>query len=181
MIHTETVHPSQLRRAMASYANQGYPPAYGPHPAYPGMMVIVITVPDDVPVPDWRDAPQRRRRLFRFNLPRLARGLALAVIALALAYIAYGLVVDAAQQPSQAAPQATTEPSLWDRIGAALPHGEPVVEHTAPAIEMPWDAAGRQVGEAMDGVGRILTGLFALLVLGVIAFVAFKVRGVMRK
>ena len=63
MIHTETVHPSQLRRAMAAYAAQGYPPHYGPHPALPGMMVIVIAVPDDTPVPDWQYAPQPQRRL----------------------------------------------------------------------------------------------------------------------
>jgi len=62
MIHTETVHPSQLRRAMAAYAAQGYPPHYGPHPALPGMMVIVIAVPDDTPVPDWQYAPQPQRR-----------------------------------------------------------------------------------------------------------------------
>lgn len=177
MIHTETVHPSQLRRAMASYANQGYPPAYGPHPAYPGMMVIVITVPDDVPVPDWRDAPQRRRRSwFRLNWSRIARGLALAVIAIALAYIAYGLAVDTTSQ--QPVTQAAPEPSLWERITGTPTNGEPVVE---PAIELPWDAAGRQVGETLAGIGRLLLAALAAAVVAGCAFVADKVRRDFRK
>jgi hypothetical protein len=175
MIHTETVHPSQLRRAMAAYAAQGYPPHYGPHPSQPGMMVIVIAVPEDAPVPNWQYAPPRPRRWFRPDWRRIVVAVCILVMAGSLAYIAYGMFAGAAPQ------QATPEPSLWDRIADVVPHGEPVVEHAAPAIEMPWDAAGRQVGEVMDGIGRILTGLFALLVLGVIAFVAFKVRGALHR
>ncbi|MBK8800389.1 MAG: hypothetical protein IPM07_30730 [Anaerolineales bacterium] len=90
MIHTETVHPSQLRRAMASYATQGYPPRYGPHPDQDGMMVVVIVVPDDGAVPDWQVAPPPRPPSWRIdpstpwlqlgsglNWPGIARGLAL--------------------------------------------------------------------------------------------------------
>jgi len=146
MIHTETVHPSQLRRAMAAYAAQGYPPHYGPHPALPGMMVIVIAVPDDTPVPDWRDPPPQRRRWWpRFDWMRIARGLALAVIAVALAYIAYGMFAGAASQPV-----------------------------VAPA-------AGRQVGETLDSIVRILTAGFVAALVAVVVAVALKVRKLVRK
>lgn len=176
------VHPSQLGWAMhqlsavPNYNVMGYAPVAG------GMCIIVVQVPVGTPQVDWR-APvqQRRRRWPRLDWFRIGRGLALAVVAVALAYIAYGLFVDAARQPSQAAQQTTTESSLWDRIGAALPHGEPVVEHTAPAIEMPWDAAGRQVGETVDGVVRILTAGFVAAALAGLVFVAVKVRGRFRK
>lgn len=163
------VHPSQLRWAMhqldsvPNYNVRGYASGQG------GMYIIVVQVPVGAPQADWRDPQPQRRRWFRFDWFRIGRGLMFAVIAVALAYIAYGLFVDGAPQHTQAAPA----PSLWDRIADAVPHGEPVAE---PAIEMPWEAAGRQVGEAMDGIGRILTGIVTLLVLGIIAFVAFRVR-----
>lgn len=174
------VHPSQLGWAMhqlssvPNYNVLGYAPVAG------GMCIIVVQAPVGTPQVDWR-APvqQRRRRWPRFDWPRIGRGLALAVVAVALAYIAYGLFVDAASQPAAQTTQA--EPSLWDRIADALPHGEPVVEHTTPAIELPWDVAGRQVGEAVDAVGHIVTTLVVLVLLGGIAFVAFKVRRTMRK
>lgn len=158
MIHTETVHPSQLRRAMAAYAAQGYPPHYGPHPALPGMMVIVIAVPDDTPVPDWQYAPQPQRRRWwpRVDVPRMARGLALAVIAVALAYIAYGMFT-----------------------GVAV--GVPQAPQAAPAIEMPWAAAGRQVGETVDGIVRILTAGFVAALVAVMVAVALKVRKMVGK
>lgn len=155
MIHTEDVEPWELRRAMAGYAAQGYPPRYGKHPDGSGF-VIVIVVPDGAAIPDWHAPQPQRRRWPRFDWFRIGRGLALAVVAVALAYIAYNMFV-----------------------GAAL--GMPQVPQAAPAIEMPWDAAGRQVGEAVDGIGRILTGLFTLLVLGLITFVAFKIRGAFHK
>lgn len=162
------VHPSQLRWAMhqldsvPNYNVRGYTPGQG------GMYIIVVQAPVGAPQADWRDPQLQRRRWFRFEWPRLARGLALAVIAIALAYIAYGLFVDAGLQP---AAQATPAPSLWERIADALPHGEPVVEHVAPAIELPWDAAGRQVGEA---VGRVLYGLVTVTVLAVLLVVVMK-------
>lgn len=181
MIHTETVHPSQLRRAMAGYAAQGYPPHYGPHPSQVGMMVIVISLPDAAPIPDWQYAPPPARRHWRLPGGRRLTMLAcVLVIAGSLGYIAYGMFAGAA--PTQAA-QATPEPSLWDRVAGVLPqpHGESSVERTAPAIELPWDVAGRQVGEAAAGIGRILAALFTLLVLGGLTFVALKVRGMVRK
>lgn len=175
------VHPSQLGWAMhqlsavPNYNVMGYAPVAG------GMCIIVVQVPVGTPQVDWR-APvqQRRRRWPRLDWFRIGRGVALAVVAVALAYIAYGLFVDAAPQPSQAAPA----PSLWDRIADAvpgLPNGEPVVEPAVPAIEMPWDAAGRQVGEAMDGVVRILTAGFVAAALAGLVFVAVKVRGMVKK
>ncbi len=178
MIHTETVHPSQLRRAMASYAAQGYPPAYGPHPFQQGMMVIVITVPDGAVIPDWEtDVPRPRRRWFRFNLRRLAMWACVLVIAGSLAYIAYSMFVDSAAPVAPVAPA----PSLWDSIMGTLPHGEPAVERTAPAVEMPWDTAGKQVGAAIDGINRALTMVFTLLALGAVAWFVLKVRGMVRK
>lgn len=170
------VHPSQLPWAMHQLSNVPNYNVLGYSPVAGGMCVIVVQVPVGTPQVDWRGPVQQRRRWFRFDWMRIARGLALAVIAAALVYIAYGLFVDAAAQPAAQAAQATPEPSMWERITGALPqpNGEPIV---APAIVMPWEAAGRQVGEAMDGIGRILTGIVALLVLGIIAFVAFKVRG----
>lgn len=174
------VHPSQLPWAMhqlssvPNYNVMGYAPVAG------GMCIIVVQVPVGTPQIDWRAPQAQRRRWFRFNLPRLARGLALAVIALALAYIAYGLFVDAASQPTQATP----EPSLWDSIAAqlpSLPHGEPVVEPVAPAIEMPWDAAGKSVGDAVGAVQRTITALVVLVVFGAAAFFAFKVQGMFHR
>lgn len=161
MIHTETVHPSQLRRVMAAYAAQGYPPHYGPHPELPGMMVIVIAVPDDTPVPDWQYAaqPPRRRWWPRFDWFHIGRGLMFAVIAVALAYIAYGMFAGA----SLGMPQVPQAPQA------------------APAIEMPWDAAGRQVGETVDGIVRILTAGFVAALVAVMVAVALKVRKLVRK
>jgi len=113
-------------------------------------------------------------------VPRMARGLALAVIAVALAYIAYGMFTGAAPQLTQAAPA----PSLWDQLVAQLPtapNGEPVVKPVAPAIEMPWDAAGRQIGDTVDGIVRILTAGFVTALLVGIAFVFVKVRRAFHK
>ena len=50
------------------------------------------------------------------------------------------------------------------------------MEPAASAIEMPWDTAGRQVGEAMDSIGRMLTIGFTVLLLAGAAFVFVKVR-----
>lgn len=172
------VHPSQLPWAMhqlssvPGYNVLGYAQVAG------GMCVIVVQVPVGTPQVDWRAPVQQRRRwLPRLNWARIARGLALAVIAIALAYIAYGLFVDAAPQAQRAA-QAAPAPSLWDRIAVTLPHGEPVVE---PAIEMPWDAAANAASDTIDGIVRILTAGFVAALLAAAAFVAFKVRGALRK
>lgn len=171
MIHTETVHPSQLRRAMAGYANQGYPPAYGPHPGQPGMMVIVITVPDGAAIPDWEtEAPRPRRRWLRVNLPRLARGLAVLLALVAVVYIAYATFTDGLPQTTSSVAQPAPEPSLWQRItGTEAPS-------SAPAIEMPWDAAGRQVGEAVETVIRALITLVVFVALTYGAWVVGKKR-----
>ena len=160
MIHSEFVEPWELRRAMAGYAAQGYPPRYGPHPDGGGFVVIIM-VPDGGTVPDWRMPPSPPRRRWRLNLPRLARGLALALIAAALAYIAYAIFTGAApDMPAQGA-------------AIAVP--------TVPAAEMPWDAAGRQVSEAVEGIGRMITITVAVFVLAALGFVFVKVRGMVRK
>ncbi len=182
MIHTETVHPSQLRRAMASYAGQGYPPTYGPHPFQPGMMVIVISVPDGAAIPDWEtEAPRPRRRWFRVNLPRLARGLAGLLLVVAVVYIAYAIFTDGLPQTTSSVTQATPEPSLWDSIAGALPHGEPVVERTAPAVEMPWDSVGRQIGEGVQALTNAVLAFGALVLLGAVLWFVAKVRGALGK
>ncbi len=145
------VHPSQLRWAMhqldsvPNYNVRGYASGQG------GMYIIVVQVPVGAPQADWRDPqPQRRRWWPRFDWFRIGRGLMFAVIAVALAYIAYGMFAGA----SLGMPQ--------------VPQPAP-----APAIEMPWDAAGRQVGETVDGIVRILTAGFvaALIAAGVSVFV----------
>jgi hypothetical protein len=179
MIHTETVHASQLKRAMASYAAQGYPPRYGPHPDGDGMMVVVIVVPDDGAVPDWQIAPPPRRRWPRFDWRAAVKWLCVIAIVVGIGYFAYSMFAapQQATQPSQPA-QAAPEPSLWERITGTPTNGEPVVE---PAIELPWDAAGRQVGETLAGIGRLLLAAFAAAVVAGCAFVADKVRRDFRK
>ncbi len=171
MIYTETVHPSQLRRAMSGYASQGYPPAYGPHPFQQGMMVIVITVPDGAAIPDWETEAPRPRRRFRINLRRLTMWVCVLVIAGSLAYIAYGMFAGTTAPVAAPLP----EPSLWDHITGTVPTPQP------PTVTMPWDAAGQQIGDAIDGIERILTMVFVLLVLGVVLWLVAKVRGKVRK
>lgn len=150
------VHPSQVRWAMSQlggmpgYNVQGYTPAQN------GMYIVVVQVPVGAEQQDWRAAPPRRRWP-RVDVPRLARGLALAAIAVALAYIAYSMFTGAA-----------LDTSAQNAI-------------VAPAIEMPWDAAGRQVGEAIDGVVRILLAGVAAAVVAVFVAVAVKVRGMVKK
>lgn len=175
------VHPSQLRWAMSQlgavpgYNVLGYAPGQG------GMYIIVVQVPVGTPQADWRDA-RPRRRWHRLDLPRLARGLAALLLVVAVLYIAYSIFVDGLPQTTSSVAQATPEPSLWDRLANAVPHGEPSVEHVKPkAIEMPWDAAGRQVGEAVEGIGRVLTVLVVLLVLGMLLWFVAKVRGALGK
>lgn len=149
------VHPSQLGWAMhqlsavPNYNVLGYAPVAG------GMCIIVVQVPVGTPQVDWRAPVQQRRRWPRWHLPRLARGLALAMIAIALAYIAYSIFTGAAlDMPAPA---------------GAVP--------TVPAVEMPWDAAGRQVSEAVEGATRVLMAGFVAIVLAIVAWVALKARG----
>jgi len=153
------VHPSQVRWAMSQlggmpgYNVQGYAPAQN------GMYIVVVQVPVGAEQQDWRAAPPRRRWP-RVDVPRLARGLALAAIAVALAYIAYSMFTGAALDTSTQ---------------------NAIVAPTAPAIEMPWDAAGRQVGETIDGVVRILMAGLVAAVVAVFVAVAVKVRGMVKK
>jgi hypothetical protein len=42
---------------------------------------------------------------------------------------------------------------------------------------MPWDAAGRQVSEAVEGATRVLMAGFVAIVLAIVAWVALKARG----
>jgi hypothetical protein len=159
LIHSEFVEPWELRRAMAGYAAQGYPPRYGPHPDGGGFVVIIM-VPDGGTVPDWRMPPSPPRRRHRWNLPRLTRGLTLALIAAALAYISYSIFTGAAlEMPAQGA-------------AIAVP--------TVPAVEMPWDTAGRQVSEAVEGITNALMLVGAILILCVLLWVALKARGLWR-
>ena len=147
------VHPSQLGWAMhqlsavPNYNVMGYAPVAG------GMCIIVVQVPVGTPQVDWR-APQSqpRRRWPRLDWFRIGRGLALAVVAVALAYIAYGLFVDAGATSTQ-----------------------------DPAAAMPWDAAGRAVGDTVDAIGRMIATLVVLVALAIAAFVAVKVWGRFRK
>ena len=46
---------------------------------------------------------------------------------------------------------------------------------------MPWAAAGRQVGETVDGIVRILTAGFVAALVAVMVAVALKVRKLVRK
>lgn len=158
MIHSEFVEPWELRRAMAGYAAQGYPPRYGPHPDGGGFVVIIM-VPDGGVVPDWRMPPAPPRRSHRINLPRIARGLALALIAAALAYIAYSIFTGTAlDMPTQG-------------VAVAVP--------TVPQ-EMPWDAAGRQVSEAVEGITNALMLVGAILILGALLWAVSKGAGIYR-
>lgn len=167
------VHPSQLGWAMhqlsavPNYNVLGYAPVAG------GMCIIVVQVPVGTPQVDWRAPVQQRRRWPRWHLPRLARGVALAILAVALAYIAYCIFAGAVPQP---ATQSAPVLRLWDQLTGASPQAA----GPAPAIEMPWDAAGRQVSDAMEGVTRILTAGFIAFVLAIVAWVALKARGVWR-
>jgi len=169
------VHPSQLGWAMhqlnavPNYNVLGYAPVAG------GMCIIVVQVPVGTQQVDWRAPVPPRRRWPRWNLPRLARGVALALCAVALAYIAYSIYVSGVSQTTSSAPVAQA-PSLWDQLTGTAPRGEPVVE-PAKGVEMPWDAAGRQVGDAVEGATRVLTAGFIAVVLAIVAWVALKARG----
>jgi hypothetical protein len=167
-----------LRGHKAAFESAGYP--VNVQSAGPGMYILVVTLPTSMPQEiDPYDLPRRRRR--RIDLPRLARGLVLAMIAVSLVYIAYSIFVSGVPATTSSVAKATPEPSLWDRIADAVPHGEPVVEHVAPAIEMPWDATGRHVGETVEGIGRILTAGFVAALFAALAFVALKVRKMVGK
>ena len=202
MIHTETVHPSQLRRAMASYANQGYPPAYGPHPFQAGMMVIVITLPDDADIPDWRYTPPpspRRRRSWRIDGRQVLAWLCVLVIVGGLGYLGYTMATGGALPTWEGI--AANMPAMPDQIAQmfepAPPRGEPVVEETGwhwpwessviskpqakEGFRWPWqDAqdAASEVVESAKMAGLMIAGLF--LVLGGLWIVGI-VRGALGK
>jgi hypothetical protein len=197
MIHTETVHASQLKRAMASYAAQGYPPRYGPHPDQDGMMVVVIVVPDDGAVPDWQVAPPpRRRRSWRIDGRQVLSWLCVLVIVGGLGYMGYTMATGgtlptwgdvAAQLPAMP----WTEP--------AAPHGEPIVEETGwqwpwessviskpqprqnDGFRWPWEDAAKQVSDTVDMVKNVTLFVVALLLLGVVLWFVGKARGALGK
>lgn len=184
MIHTETVHPSQLRRAMASYANQGYPPAYGPHPYQEGMMVVIITLPDDADVPDWRYAPPPRRRV-RFDIsPRMIAVLvAVALIVGGVGYAAYsGFTVPTWGEVAANMPQWEDTP-IAKMFQPPPQRGEPVVERSGwhwpwessviskpqakqEGFRWPWQDAQDAASEMMESAkmaGLMIVGLFLVL------------------
>ena len=175
------VHPSQLRWAMSQlgavpgYNVQGYAQGQG------GMYIVVVQVPVGAEQADWRAAqpqPRSRRRWPRFDWRSAVKWLCVIAIVVGIGYFVYSMFAapQQATQPSQ--PAQAAEPSLWERITGTPTNGEPVVE---PAIELPWDAAGRQVGETLAGIGRLLLAAFAAAVVAGCAFVADKVRRDFRK
>ena len=195
MIHTETVHPSQLRRAMASYANQGYPPAYGPHPYQEGMMVVIITLPDDADIPDWRDAPPRRRVRFDISPRMIAVLVAVALIVGVVGYAVYsGFTVPTWGEIAQGIHMPETIAQMFE---PAPPRGEPVVEKSGwhwpwessvvskPAprddgFRWPWDDAAKQVSDTVDMVKNVTLFVVVLLLLGVALWFVAKVKGVFK-
>lgn len=197
MIHTETVHPSQLRRAMASYANQGYPPAYGPHPYQEGMMVVIITLPDDADIPDWRYAPPPRRRV-RFDIsPRMIAVLvAVALIVGVVGYAAYsgftlptweGIAANMPAMPDQIAQMFEPAPPrgepVVEKSGWHWPWESSVISKPAPrddGFRWPWDDAAKQVSDTVDMVKNVTLFVVVLLLLGVALWFVAKVKGVLR-
>lgn len=199
MIHTETVHASQLKRAMASYAAQGYPPRYGPHPDGDGMMVVVIVVPDDGAVPDWQVAPppRRRRRGWRVDGRQVLAWLCVLVIVVGLGYLGYTMATGGTL-PTWGEVTAQLPQLPWD-APPAQPHGEPVVEGTGwhwpwessivsqpkprqdDGFRWPWQDAQESVN---DGIKALTTGLTVVGVLFLLALVLWGiglVRGAMGK
>lgn len=203
MIHTETVHPSQLRRAMAAYAAQGYPPHYGPHPAQAGMMVIVITVPDDGPIPDWHYAPppRRHRGSWAIDGRQVLSWLCVLVIVGGLGYLGYTMATGGALPTwgdiAANVPQWGDTP-IAKMFEQPAPRGEPVVEKTGwhwpwessvvskPAprqndgFRWPWDAAAQQVSDTVDTVKNATMFVVVLLLLGVALWFVAKVKGVFK-
>jgi hypothetical protein len=201
MIHTETVHPSQLRRAMASYANQGYPPAYGPHPYQEGMMVVIITLPDDADVPDWRYAPPPRRvhRSWRIDGRQVLAWLCVLVIVGGLGYMGYTMATGgtlptwegiAANMPAMPEPIAQMfqpppqrgEPVV-ERSGWHWPWESSVISRPAPrddGFRWPWDDAAKQVSDTVDMVKNVTLFVVVLLLLGVALWFVAKVKGVFK-
>ena len=145
------VHPSQLPWAMHQLRSI---PGFQVHHydiGADGMAMILVYAPIGAPDTDWRAPQAQRRRWPRFNRVQVARGLAVAAVAVSLAYIAYGLFVDAAA-------------STQDPAGASA-----------------WDTAGRAVGDAVDAIVRMITTLVVLVALGAVAVVAVKVWGMAKK
>ena len=188
------VHPSQSGRAMHNYAAQGIP-ILGKGSSG-GMYVIVIGVPVGAPTPDWTYAPPQPasyRRGFNwpaFNWRVFAQLLAVLMIAAALGY--FGWVFATGSDASggdivAGAQDAAGNFTAWldDRLALLrpLPRGEPVVERTG--FRWPWESAvvsapkaaggsewwmpANPVGDAVDGIGRMITWLvWALVIVGVL-------------
>ncbi len=178
--YEERQYPTQgryLRGHKAAFEQAGYP--VNVQSAGPGMYILIVSLPTSMPQElDPYDLPRRRRR--HVDWRRIVVTICVLVMACSMAYMAYSMFFGGA--PAQATAAATPEPSLWDHIVDALPHGEPTVEPVQPkAIEMPWDAAGRQVSDTIDSIGRILTiGVTVLLLIGA-AFVFIRIRDRMGK
>ena len=192
MIHTEDVEPWELRRAMAGYAAQGYPPRYGKHPDGSGF-VIVIVVPDGAAIPDWRAPQLQRRRWLRFDWRVAVKWLCVLIVVGGLGYMGYGMLTGATQQDAQQASQPSQAASLWDEIASKLPQmpatqpvaprGEPVVEGTGwhwpwessvvsqPQVKddgfrWPWQDAQDAAGEAVESIK--MAGLVIVLLVVVV-------------
>jgi flagellar basal body-associated protein FliL len=173
MIHTEDVEPWELRRAMAGYAAQGYPPRYGKHPDGSGF-VIVIVVPDGAAIPDWRAPQPQRRRWLRFDWRVAVKWLCVLVIVGGLGYLAYGVLTGAAPQDAQQAAQPSQAAALWDQIAAKLPqmptaqppapNGEPAVDEAG--FRWPWQDAQDAAGEAVESIK--MAGLVIVLLVVVV-------------
>lgn len=186
------VHPSQSRRAMHNYAAAGIPILGNGMGG--GAYVIVIAVPVGTPTPDWQAAPQRAASPFRpivaFNWRVFTQIVCVLAIVGGLAYFGWAFMAGADVRGGDiaaGAQDAAGNFTAWldDRLALLrpLPRGEPVVERTG--FRWPWESAvvsapkaaggsewwmpANPVGDAVDGIGRMITWLvWALVIVGVL-------------
>ena len=156
------VHPSQLRWAMHNLAAQGVPiQGYSTLPN--GMCVIVITLPESTPAPDWRSAPRRKPGIELGSILKWSLFMLVVLVFCATLYMVWGSVSDDAQQSSQ---QGTQQGSAWAWLsGLHLPWQSAKQPAEQQGFRWPWEAAADAVADVQGTVTTVSAAVLGVLVL----------------
>ena len=174
------VHPSQLRWAMHNLAAQGVPiQGYSTLPN--GMCVIVITLPESTPAPDWRSAPRRKPGIELGSILKWSLFMLVVLVFCATLYMVWGSVGANAQQPSQ---QGQQQGSAWAWLSDLhFPwQGEPAqveqqgAEQQDGGFRWPWDAAADAAESVQMTVTMVSVVIVTVLVLMIVLVVVRKRR-----
>ena len=175
------VHPSQLRWAMHNLSAAGVPiQGYSTLPN--GMCVIVITLPESTPAPDWRAVNTARRPKPRIELGPVLRWAAVLAAVVAVAAVLYfafaggGNTVTAEVGGMRLDPvtgHMVEDGGVWDWFANLhLPWQQDAAQPSQPqgdGWQWPWDAAVQRAQDTVTlAAGATLAVLVWLIVLALV-------------